>query len=207
MITSLTYSVADAPLLNLFKHNDCWTLNEHRFISCWRLRVGDRVKQNWIKYGQDFKEKRIQIIRIKIQFLKLLIIHFKKITFRININLNRIYSINILYNSCTANLKNATTEEYQGLFHEELINGKEEVFGSIANVGIIIVFFLKQQNSSLVLISHPKQTKRCKTMSFVCSIPCISKPRVRGSNPLGAPIIEVFFRLQLVNPGFAVVLL
>ena len=90
-------------------------------------------------YGPDFKEKRIQIIRIKIRFLKLLIIHFKKITFRINIDLNRIYSINILYNSCTANLENATMEEYQGLFHEKLINGKEEVVCSIHTVGTKII--------------------------------------------------------------------
>ena len=40
----------------------------------------DHVKQNWLKYEPDFKEKRIQINRIKIQFLKLLTIHFKKIT-------------------------------------------------------------------------------------------------------------------------------
>ena len=30
-----------------------------------------------------------------------------------------------------------------------------------------------------------KTTKRCKTRSFVYPIPRISKPRVRGSNPLG----------------------
>ena len=72
-------------------------------------------------------------------FFNLLNFYFKKITFRINIDLNRIYSINILYNSCTANLENATMEEYQGLFHEELINGKEEVVCSIHTVGTKII--------------------------------------------------------------------
>ena len=40
-------------------------------------------------YGPDFKEKRIQIYRIKIQFIKLLKLRFKKITFRIIISENR----------------------------------------------------------------------------------------------------------------------
>ena len=46
----------------------------------------DHVKQNWIKYGPDFKEKRIQITRIKIQFPNLLKLYLKKITFRIIIS-------------------------------------------------------------------------------------------------------------------------
>ena len=40
----------------------------------------------------------------------------------------------------------------------EHFHGKEEVACSIHAVGTIIVFFLRQQNSSSVLISHLKQT-------------------------------------------------
>ena len=80
-----------------------WLLDSKRTQIHFLLKVEgrDRVKQNWIKYGSDFKEKSIQINRIKIQFLKLLTIHFKKITFRIIIGENRNYLSNILYNSCT----------------------------------------------------------------------------------------------------------
>ena len=89
MIVSLTYSVADA---RAFKSLQTYCLlDSERTQIHFLLKVEgrDHVKQNWIKYGPDFKEKRIQINRIKIQFLKLLTIHFKKITFRIIISLNR----------------------------------------------------------------------------------------------------------------------
>ena len=84
MIASLAYSVADRRAFKSFQ--TYWLLDSKRTQIHFLLKVegrGDHVKQNWIKYGPDFKEKRIQINRIKIQFSKLLNFHFNKKTFRI----------------------------------------------------------------------------------------------------------------------------
>ena len=86
MITSLTYSVADRASFQTYWLLDSKHTQIH-FLS--KVEGRDHVKQIWLKYEPYFKEKRIQINRIKIQFLKLLTIHFKKITFRIIINENR----------------------------------------------------------------------------------------------------------------------
>ena len=89
MITSLTYSVADGAAFKSFQTYCLLDSKRTQIHFLLKVQNGSHVKQNWVIYEPNFKEKRIQITRIKIHFLKLLTIHFKKITFRIIINENR----------------------------------------------------------------------------------------------------------------------